>query len=681
MIPYLPLKIKVLPLFAMLFLTVNAQKIVPTHEDIYAEAEEYILAGEYNEALPLYQSLYEKGFTTANLSYKIGTCYLNLPGHKDKAIPYLEDAVTKGSSSFSGKELTEENAPLSAWLYLGVAYRLIYNFDKARQTFMSMLRQIDTADHQTRMLLEYHINRCYNAEVLIQSPTIVRWDFLPQNINNQFSNVNALTLPNETTMFYMDQLKFYDAVMQSVRTGDGWQEPLNITPLIKSDGDHIITGISADGNTLLLTEYDPYNSGEIFSSEFKDGKWSPVARLNSNINTRFNETHASLSGDRKTLFFTSDRKGGFGGLDIYKSEMGPDGWGPPVNLGPVINTIFDEETPFLTSDGKKLFFSSQGHYNMGGFDVFFSEIGNGSWLTPANIGFPINTPDDDRFCFPLDTGSIAYMSVMDKDSRQFDICRFVVTKYANPARYTLNGRIEQEPDQKKRLDDIQVTFIEKDYDDTLATQIIDKEGKYSQKLPQGDYILTFTKSDGDLIDSREFSIPPNFPQDQLVFNTRISVVEDLPVIAEERISAEERIPADTFRLEDVLFAFDKSFISSQSTAYLNTLADLMARYPEALLQITGFTDAAGAEDYNQKLSYKRAMAVGDFIKNRQINASRFVIKGMGEAMPVALNFRADGSDCPEGRKYNRRVEIQITMLPQSWVVIKKDAVPVHLKSQ
>ena len=120
----------------------------------------------------------------------------------------------------------------------------------------------------------------------------------------------------------MNQLKFYDALMQSVKTDEDWQEPVNLTPLIKSDGDHCMTGISADGNTILLTAYDPYKSGEIFSCSFIDGKWTPITKLNTNINTRFNETHASFSADGKTLYFTSDRKGGFGGLDLYKSEYG-----------------------------------------------------------------------------------------------------------------------------------------------------------------------------------------------------------------------------------------------------------------------------------------------------------------------------------------------------------------------
>ncbi|MBN2274975.1 MAG: PD40 domain-containing protein [Bacteroidales bacterium] len=667
MIPRLPLKIKILPVFLSLVMQASTQIIIPTHADLYTEAEEYMLAGEYKEALPLYLDLYDKGYATANLNFKIGECYLNLPGQKDKAVPYLEKACSKISAAYTGTDLNEENAPLVAYLYLGIAYRLGYDFNKAGESFMTMLSKVDTADHQTRILLEYHINRCHNAEELIHSPAIVNRKVLPGNINTAYSNSNALVLADEKTMFYMNELKFYDAVMQAVKTGEGWQEPTNITPMIKSDGDHFITGISADGTTLFLTFYDPYNSGEIFSSHLVNDKWTPVTKLNNNINTVFNETHASLSADGKTLYFTSDRKGGYGGLDLYKSEFIQDEWGPAKNLGPAINTIFDEETPFLTPDGKKLFFSSQGHYNMGGFDIFCSENNHGNWLPPANIGFPVNTTDDDLFFYPVDTGSVAYMALRDKGAGESDIYRFELSQFANPSRYKLMGQVTPDSGESKDIDKIKVVFIEKENMDTIASQHLDKEGKFNQKLTCGNFDLFFTNNEGDLIDRKELAIPPNFPQDQLVFNTQIS----LPV----------KVKADTFRLENILFAFDNSTIPPQSEKYLNSLIDMMLRYPDTRLEVTGFTDAIGKQDYNMKLSYRRAMSVTDFIIRQNINPSRVITKGLGESRPVALNCNADGTDNPEGRKFNRRAEIEIFMLPDHWVLIKKDEVPDYLKSK
>lgn len=685
MILHLPSKTKVLPVFLFLFLSVEAQKITPVTREMYTEAEEYMLAGEYKEALPLYTNLYEKGFTTANIQFKIGECLLNLPGQKDKALPYLEKAVTAISPSFTGKDLTEEKAPLIANLYLGIAYRITYQFDKARSAFRSMLSAIDTSDDQIRMLLEYHIKRCNNAEDLIKSPARVEKERLPDIINDGFPNSHPLLVNNEKTIFYMNHFKLYDAPMQSVKTDEGWQVPVNLTPLLKSDGDYLLTGISHDGDTILLTAYDPYSSGEIFSCQYIDGKWTPITKLNSNINTRFNETHASFSADGKTLVFTSDRKGGMGGLDLYQSEMTAEGWGPPVNLGPVINTIFDEETPFLTPDSKKLFFSSQGHYNMGGFDVFYSEKKQDSWSSPVNIGYPVNTPDDELFWFPVDSGMHAYMPVIDNETRQSDIFRFVFTENANPARYILNGQVEMKPGK----DEITVSFIDKENKNTVASQKLDKEGKFQQKLPQGGYELRFLDKGGNLVETKEINIPPNFPQDELVLNARITLADSAqaaagnPVVATEiaPVSMVKINPADTLFLENILFPFDKFTVVSSYFFSLNSLADLMIRYPETRMKISGFTDAVGKEDYNLKLSLDRARAVAAYLQKKQVDPSRLTVKGFGESMPAALNTNTDGTDNREGRKYNRRVELEITRLPDHWIIVEKDIVPASLKSR
>jgi outer membrane protein OmpA-like peptidoglycan-associated protein len=685
MISTLPSKIKVLPVFLFLFLSVEAQKITPVTREMYTDAEEFMLEGEYKEALPLYKNLYEKGFTTANIRFKIGECYLNIPGQKDKALPYLEKAISNVSPSFSGKDLTEKNAPLIANLYLGIAYRINYQFDKARSAFQSMLSVVDTSDDQIRMLLEYHIKRCNNAEDLIRSPALVQKNRLPGIINDDLSNSNPLLRNDEKMIFYMHHFKLYDAIMQSVKTDEGWQVPLNMTPLVKSDGDHFLTGISGDGTTILFTAYDPYNSGEIFSSRFIDGNWTPLTRLNTNINTRFNETHASFSADGKTLVFTSDRKGGIGGLDLYQSEMIGGDWGPPVNLGPVINTVFDEESPFLTPDGKKLFFSSQGHYNMGGFDVFYSEKENDTWSSPVNIGYPVNTPDDELFWFPVDSGTNAYMPVIDKETRQSEIFRFVFAKSANPARYILNGQVELKPG----TDEITVFFIEKENKDTVAFQKLDKEGKFQQKLPQGNYELSFSDRRGNLVETREINIPPNFPQEEFVLNARITREDSAITVAVSQDTEADHFadvavkvrPADTLRLENILFPFDKSILPSSYLFSLNALADLMIRYPETLLAITGFADALGKEDYNLKLSLDRAMAVAGYLQKKQVDPSRLTVKGLGESMPAALNFNPDGTDNPGGRRFNRRVEIQIAQLPENWIVIVKDIVPASLKNR
>jgi hypothetical protein len=233
------------------------QKIVPSPADLYNESLEYIFAGEYNEALPVLKSLEDKGYHTANISYKIGECYLNIPGQKTKAIPYLKDATQKISANYTGNALEEESAPVKSLLYLGIAYRLDNDLNNALACFNSYLSKIDDVETENRALAEYHIERCNNALELIASPAIFTADTLSEIINSVVSNSNPLLTPDEKVMYYMNQLKFYDAVMRASKSDTSWQIPENLTPEIKSDGDHYITGVSAGGNRLFLTFYDP----------------------------------------------------------------------------------------------------------------------------------------------------------------------------------------------------------------------------------------------------------------------------------------------------------------------------------------------------------------------------------------------------------------------------------------
>jgi hypothetical protein len=184
---------------------------------------------------------------------------------------------------------------------------------------------------------------------------------------------------------YSVQLQFYTAVYFSSKQNGSWSIPANINPDLGVDTDCYPVGISYDGKELLLYRSNEF-LGDIYSSRFINGKWSKIKKLNGNINTRYWESHACLSRDGKKLFFTSNRKGGSGGLDIYistRKNVTDDNWGSARNLGTVINSPLNEETPFITSDDQKLYFSSLGHNGMGGYDVFVSEaLNDGGWEKP-----------------------------------------------------------------------------------------------------------------------------------------------------------------------------------------------------------------------------------------------------------------------------------------------------------
>jgi len=209
----------------------------------------------------------------------------------------------------------------------------------------------------------------------------------------------------------MVSLKFYDAVMFSRLVNGEWDAPINITPELQTDGDFYISCLSSDGKLLFLSKDDNFNS-DIFSSSFDGNSWNKIIKLNKNINTKYWESHGFISEDGNQLIFASARPGGFGGLDLYISYKEEDDWGPAVNLGPEINTQFNEDRPFLINDGKTLFFSSQGHENIGGYDLFRTDLqSNALWSNPENLGYPINTPDDNIFFMPTSNGNEGYISV------------------------------------------------------------------------------------------------------------------------------------------------------------------------------------------------------------------------------------------------------------------------------
>jgi outer membrane protein OmpA-like peptidoglycan-associated protein len=648
------------------FIPLKGQQIIPTPADQYNDAMEYMLAGDYAEALPTLFLLKERGFTSANLSYMIGECYLNLAGQKTKAIPYLKEAADNISSKWTGNSLKEEFAPNKVMLYLGIAYRLNNDIDHALVSFNTYLNSLDDTDKNNRALVEDHITRCNNARELMITPGKFSTDTLPAVINNPVSNFNPVLSPDEKLMYYMNQLKFYDAVMRTVKVDNAWQPPENITPDIKSDGDHYVTGISADGKKLLLTYYDPYQVGDIYMIEQKDEKWGELVRQDSMINTQFNETHASFSPDGKTIYFTSDRKGGYGGLDIYCSQITSTGaWGEPKNLGPLVNTPYNEESPFISPDSKMLFFSSQGHYNMGGYDIFCSSLdANGSWLPPLNIGYPINTTDDDLFFFPVGNGNIAYNARFSAVSGQKDIIRYTIDSYGHPARFTVNGKIDLPADPGYNPEMITVAFISKNLGDTIAKNPLSNNGTFSQKLSSGNYNVNFSNEDGVLL-NKELDIPDYFPQNNLVMR--------------EEIVLKTKTINDTLFVKDIRFDFDKSNLDKNCQDYLNEIAMLMVKYPELRLELKGYTDAIGNESYNFKLSGARVNSVMTYLQSTKDLQDRITSEAFGEKNPVTLNQNPDGSDNPSGRLYNRRVELVFTNIPNEMILVNFADIPEYLK--
>lgn len=423
------------------FKLVSAQENIKSR-DLFLEAESYFLYEEYSEALPIYIKLKDQFPNNFNIDYKIGRCYIYLPYEKQRAPDYLERASKHISLAYKEGNYKEINAPIDVLFYLGDAYRVNNQLEKAIKSYQSFKAQSNNKVYDLN-LVDDQIKACHRGVEIEKTPIDISESNLGEVINTPFSETNPVVSENETMLVYASKLPFYEAVYYSRKELGKWTKPINMIPELGVDGDCYPTSISADGTELYIYRSNEFK-GDIFVTNFKNGKWSKIRKLNNNINTKYWESHACVSHDGKTLYFTSNRKGGFGGLDIYKStRSSADNWGPAVNLGSVINSTYNEETPFLLSNGKRLYFSSFGHATMGGYDVFYSnQNSDNSWSTPVNLGYPINTSDDDVFYNPLRDGSIAYIAKFDKGGfGKYDIYRYETFSDQNPRKYLVNGSV------------------------------------------------------------------------------------------------------------------------------------------------------------------------------------------------------------------------------------------------
>ncbi len=397
----------------LVFLLVNINLLSQNFkkdQETFLEAEYFLMFEDYIDALPFYLSLYKSYPDNYNISYRIGLCYLGITDQKHLSIDYLEKAVLNSEASYREGSLRQESAPYTAWYYLGNAYRINYQFQKAKEAYKKYLETLMEDDIDNIRFIEHQINVCDNAKNLMDNPVKFEEENIGENFNDGYNNFNPVISSDGLYFAYMSSLKFYDAVFFSTRDRNRWSKPVNITPQLESDGDLYISCLADKGHTLYMSKDDDVQS-DIYFSRYDGTRWSPAERLSDIINTVYWESHAFVTEDASIMVFSSDRPGGMGGLDLYISYKNSSGeWGQPINLGPEINTPFNEDRVFLINNGNTLFFCSQGHYNMGGFDLFRSEkLQGNNWSKPKNLGYPLNTSDDDVFFMPVENGNSGYI--------------------------------------------------------------------------------------------------------------------------------------------------------------------------------------------------------------------------------------------------------------------------------
>jgi outer membrane protein OmpA-like peptidoglycan-associated protein len=379
----------------------------------FADGEFFLAEEEYEEALYTFTKVYNNGYKdNANINYRIGMCLLEIPGRKIEAIPYLEQTIGSVTEKYKEGSLKEVNVPPDAHLYMGNAYRINLEFEKACEQYRLFEEYVGTEGGIRSVFADQQIISCSNAVVAMNDPVEVTIGNLGQINQTNAKTYNQVLSHDMQTMAYMGKNAFYDGIYVSKKKDGVWEKPLGINASIVSEGNMDVVGLSADGTKMLVAVSDEFASN-IYQAEYENDRWNPAISLGKPINTRYYESHASFSPDNKSIYFTSNRSESMGGVDVFRSDLQEDGsWGNPVNLGESINTQLNEVTPTISPDGKRIYFSSQGHNSIGGFDVFYSELqADGSWGEAVNIGYPLNTTDDDFTISPtgFSEDGIAYI--------------------------------------------------------------------------------------------------------------------------------------------------------------------------------------------------------------------------------------------------------------------------------
>lgn len=634
-------------------------------------AKEFLKQGEvqynaqaFDKALKIYRDGLSRYPQDAKLNFRTGLTYLSLP-NKAESLRYLQTAFT-----------IDPKVDDRIYYFLGLSYQSNRQFQKAEEFFNEFKRRNKSAAQE----IDKKIRQSQYADSLTRSPATAIVENVGKAINSSFHEYSPLVSADGNTMIFTSNrpdksgaengAPLFEDIYISKKVNGQWSDPQKISPNINIKFNDAAASLSADGKTLML--YYEYGSGDIYVSKLVGDEWTKPVALNENVNTpNFWETSAFLTADGKKLYFTSNREAN--NLDIYVSEMEQTGdWGEARSLGPVINTPGKEDSPALDETGTTLYFSSDGHPSMGGTDIFRSEFKNGEWQKPVNLGYPINSVEDDSFFALTGDKRRAYFSTLREEG--------------NAEIYTL-------------------TFVEPEQ--TLASAILpdfNPEPSKADSIPlqNGNTVARSaepggaTGQDGDI---KPFAVVPLLgdesvpllkaapvpsdpaPKDSVQTSPRVVAVVpskttadsasgNAPVKSENKsisLTNTQRVTpvtaTDTLMSNRssggkskrfLFFATGKDDFNAESLAKLGDIFDLMNSETDTKTIIEGHTDNTGNELLNNALSIRRANAAAKYLTRRGIGAERLTVRAYGSKRPIVSNDDEIG-----GRELNRRIEINL----------------------
>ncbi len=493
----------------------------------------------------------------------------------------------------------------------------------------------------------------------------MKFKILPSTVNSKYAEYAPVINADATMMFFTSRRAIKMDNEKEIKDKENifftrynkekkqWEEAtLAPFPINKLGNFNSAVALSHDGQKLFIYRDDKYGNGDIYESMLNGNEWSEPKRLPEPINSQFHESTISFSPDGQTIYFTSNRKGGVGGMDIWYCQKQKNGhWGKAQNIGTPINTIADEDGVFMHPDGKTLYFSSRREGEKGGYDVYYSVFENNKWSEPKNLGEKINTIYDDVYFVMSASGKRAfYASRSDTGLGEKDIVEITFhnenTKEKGPQLTLFKGKVLDKQNQFPIEANIELYDVEIN---ELITQINSNKvnGEFMISLPAGKNYAINIQKQGYLFYSENFNIP-----DSADYN------EVNKTILLDKLTSGAKIV-----LKNIFYDYDKATLREESKTELDNLYKLLIENPKLKLELSAHTDTRGNELYNEQLSQKRAQTCVDYLINKGISKERLFAKGYGEKFPIISDEEIkklnSESDKENAHQQNRRTEIKI----------------------
>ncbi len=562
------------------------------------KAEKLLLSGNIPEAIKAYEKLVEKYPEKGEYHMNLGECYLRTPQIQGMAIPVLQKAVR----IFETKHKNEDF--INAKFLLGEAYHVNYLFDEAIQVFNELIINKEYKKYKSADILKNEIRACEAAKKEFKKKKLLKVVSPGAGINTEMTQHSPFYIEDKGIFIYTSKEK---TNFRDEKTADGEydeniffinfnnendKEPDPYSKPLNSKNNEADCWVSKDGTYMLL-----YKDGDIYQSEFKGNNWTKPTKFKP-VNSKYNETHASMNQDRTLCYFSSDRPGGRGGKDIYYIKKTGDKWSEPKNLGRKINTKFDEESPFIHADGV-LYFSSKGHNSIGGYDIFSAEgRGPGKFSKPVNLGMPINSVEDDLFYFVTSDNKIAYfMSKRPEGKGRGDIYK---VNYADSSLYFLTAK-GNVTNTNQTLCNVRAADIMNK--NTIYNTPANLSGDFSFNVKRDRNYFVALESDNHYFEAFTFSAPYDDNQTKDLGSYSLQEIEKGKI----------------HKIYSMNFDKNSKDLNNENDLFLNTLARFLNKNSDLVINLYS------SKDIDENLAKKRKQEIINFLNSQGISENRIFV--------------------------------------------------------